>query len=1127
MKLAFIFSWLVALMQPIALAANMPQSIVRIGHLLPNNPDVANEPDVLKMCAKDLKERGILPANITLGVYTMESCNKYSGVENAAYLHYIQNATIYFGPGCNNEILVIGKLARLWNVPIIAHMSGDDALADRSIYATMGSVALTSATEMARATLTFIELNGWKQIGIVRRATDYEKLSVYSIKGILNRGKQKGLRINVEVELNPYSSAEEILSSNILTDLASNCRVIICEIGLDISAATSFMVAARRAQLKSDEFVFILPWLAHKVEYLPWEASNVNKEEVRNAFSDAILITAHGYDGKFVNVFKEKFYGDTGILTTHYSSLVYMSLYDALFLYGLALRDAYEETGRDNFYLDGKKIWTKMTDRQFIGMTGQVLINSKALRVPSYATYYVSNGTKKIVAHEVVQNYWSSENGLLPPDVPACGFDKSLCDYTTLYFIVGFMTFVGISLPVGYYVYSKAMERRLYDMTWRIPRDDIRLVTGGSVSDHFSLLTRPNYRRSEQKTKQFCFQTFLKSDLSRYTSTSGSFAESEPSPNAIISSFGVQQAVCNGVRLAARIYAQNRNLAFVKSELKLLKEMKLLENENLNKFFGISFNQQNEFIVLWIFCQRGSLEDILFNDELKLGRNFQISFAKDVVKGLAYLHASNVLVHGYLCLQNCLVDSNWTIRLSNFGTEAIIADKLRHNEIKHMSEHFLSKNGNNFCHSEHLQLAPEVIREILATKFIPPGTQPADIYSLGMVLYQILYRVEPFHERTMNKAKLLEKIANASDDEAVIRPTFPGDGAYNMQLISGIEACWLESAEMRPNIKKIKSIVFSNLKSSGTSGSLVDQMMKMMEEYTQNLETQVRERTNLLEEAQRQADRLLNNMLPKSVAEDLKLGKPVHPQLYACATVLFSDIPGFAKISATATPVQVIQFLNDLFAGFDAIIAKHDAYKVETISDAYMIVSGVPKENGNAHIQNIADIALKMKAFVNNFKLSYHAEVPVIRVGFHSGSVAAGVVGLATPRYCLFGDTVNMASRMESTGLPNKIQISESSSSLLKCFYPEFVVVERGKVEVKGKGLCLTFFLESKKEPNTELLVVDMNHFKTLHHESNTYRLAAALRGCTSEAQSSFIETDVGGRGNRNKIHTLSYNVLR
>uniref|UniRef100_A0A9J2P1H2 Guanylate cyclase n=1 Tax=Ascaris lumbricoides TaxID=6252 RepID=A0A9J2P1H2_ASCLU len=1022
--------------------APLPQSVIRVGHLLPNNPAVVNEPDVLRMCAKDLKDRGILPSNLTLEIYTMESCNKYSGVENAAYLHYLHNATIYFGPGCNNEILVIGRLAPLWNVPIIAHMSGDDALADRSIYSTMGSVALTSATEMARATLTFIKLNGWRQIGIVRRAIDYEKLSVFSLKGILSHKKEEKVRVNVEVELDPDSSAEEILNSDILSQLASNCRIIVCEMGLDVSAATNFMIAAMRAKMKSNEYVFVLPWLAHKVKHLPWEASNVNKDEVRAAFDDAILITAHGYDHQFVDSFKEKFFKRTGVLTAHYSSLVYMSLYDALFLYGLALREAHKETGRDDVYFDGKKLWKKMTDRQFIGMTGHVLINDKALRVPNYATYFVNNGTTTIVveleaklgtdcenqekecssehvAHEVVQNYWSSESGQLPPDIPRCGFDGGLCDYTTIYILIATLTVIGILVPTGYFVYLKTMERRLYDMTWRIPRDDIRLVTGGS-----------------------------KSDLSRYTSTSGSFAGSESGHN-IITSFGVQQAVCNGVRLAAKIYTQNRNLAF----------MKLLENENLNKFFGISFNQQNEFIVLWIHCQRGSLEDILFNDELKLGRNFQISFAKDVVKGLAYLHSSNVLVHGYLCLQNCLVDSNWTIRLSNYGTEVIIADKLRHNEIKRTNEIIEerellfsligvpkekvpnSEDISDSLYLEHIQMAPEVIREILATKFIPPGTQPADIYSLGMVLYQILYRVEPFHERTMNKTKLLERIANAREEEAAIRPTFPSDGTYNPQLISGIESCWLETPEARPNIKKMKSIVHSNLKSSGASGSLVDQMMKMMEEYTQNLETQVRERTSLLEEAQQQADRLLNNMLPKSVAEDLKLGKTVHPQLYACATVLFSDIPGFAKISATATPVQV-----------------------ETISDAYMIVSGVPKENGNAHIQNIADIALKMKAFVGNFKLSYHTEVPAIRVGFHSGSVAAGVVGLATPRYCLFGDTVNMASRMESTGLPNKIQMSENSSSLLKCFYPEFVVIERGKVEVKGKGLCLTFFLESKKD---------------------------------------------------------------
>lgn len=117
----------------------------------------------------------------------MESCNRFSGVEFAAYLHYLKNASVYFGPGCNNgnateilscfkprfesvqtililEMLIIGRLVSRWNVPIVAHLSGDDALADRTVFDTLGSVALTSATEMARATMTFLKLYGWKQV---------------------------------------------------------------------------------------------------------------------------------------------------------------------------------------------------------------------------------------------------------------------------------------------------------------------------------------------------------------------------------------------------------------------------------------------------------------------------------------------------------------------------------------------------------------------------------------------------------------------------------------------------------------------------------------------------------------------------------------------------------------------------------------------------------------------------------------------------------------------------------------------------------------------------------------------------------------------------------------------------
>lgn len=143
-----------------------------------------------------------------------------------------------------------------------------------------------------------------------------------------------------------------------------------------------------------------------------------------------------------------------------------------------------------------------MTGRQFIGTTGQVLMNNKAVRVPSYATYYVKNGTVRIVveltarlndktkctasendcsehvAHEMMSHYWSSYDGSMPLDMPKCGYDGSLCDYTYIFVICGVLGFLGIAVPIGYFIYKKEKERLLYDMTWRIPREQIRLLEG-------------------------------------------------------------------------------------------------------------------------------------------------------------------------------------------------------------------------------------------------------------------------------------------------------------------------------------------------------------------------------------------------------------------------------------------------------------------------------------------------------------------------------------------------------------------------------------------------------------------------------------------------------------------------
>ena len=146
-----------------------------------------------------------------------------------------------------------------------------------------------------------------------------------------------------------------------------------------------------------------------------------------------------------------------------------------------------------------------------------------------------------------------------------------------------------------------------------------------------------------------------------------------------------------------------------------------------------------------------------------------------------------------------------------------------------------------------------------------------------------------------------------------------------------------------------------------------------------------------------------------------------------------------------STPLQVVNFLNELYSKFDEIIQGFDVYKVETIGDAYMVVSGLP-ERTQFHAGHIASLAIELLAAVKDFRISHRpSDTLQLRIGMHSGPVVAGVVGLAMPRYCLFGDTVNTSSRMESNGLPLKIHISETTRAALLA-WGTFVIELRGEV---------------------------------------------------------------------------------
>ena len=220
----------------------------------------------------------------------------------------------------------------------------------------------------------------------------------------------------------------------------------------------------------------------------------------------------------------------------------------------------------------------------------------------------------------------------------------------------------------------------------------------------------------------------------------------------------------------------------------------------------------------------------------------------------------------------------------------------------------------------------------------------------------------------------------------------------------------------------------------------------------------------------KKADDLVAQMLPPSVSSALLEGRTVEPQQYEAATILFLDIVGFTTISSMMKPIETIDLLNSLYNMFDQVIEQYDAYKVETIGDSYMIVSGIPKRNGRRHASEMAAIALHILSVVHTFVYEKNKDIKIrIRMGINTGPVVAGVVGTKMPRYCLFGDTVNTASRMESTGSPMKIQISETTHDMLVQSGGGYHIMPRGEVEVKGKGKMKTYYLTGKDEFPFEL----------------------------------------------------------
>jgi class 3 adenylate cyclase len=208
----------------------------------------------------------------------------------------------------------------------------------------------------------------------------------------------------------------------------------------------------------------------------------------------------------------------------------------------------------------------------------------------------------------------------------------------------------------------------------------------------------------------------------------------------------------------------------------------------------------------------------------------------------------------------------------------------------------------------------------------------------------------------------------------------------------------------------------------------------------------------------RENERLLLSILPATVATRLKLGDTRIADQFPEASVLFADIVNFTTLANSMSPQSLVSLLDDLFTQFDELARVHGVEKIKTIGDCYMAVSGAPEPRLD-HATALADLALAMVVQMKQFSANRVSDLQ-IRIGLHTGPIIAGVIGQNKFIYDLWGDTVNTASRMESTGLPDQIQITEAMQRELAA---EFELHPRGAVEIKGKGQLKTWLLDRRK----------------------------------------------------------------
>ncbi|XP_008060551.1 retinal guanylyl cyclase 1 [Carlito syrichta] len=897
-----------------------------------------------------------------------------------------------------------------------------------------------AATPAADALYVLLRAFRWAHVAVVTAPQDLWVEAGRSLSAAL---RARGLPVALETSMEPpdLSGAREALRKVREGPRVRAVIMVMHSVLLGGEEQRFLLEAAEELGLADGSLVFLPFDTLHYALYPGPEAlaALANSSQLRKAYDAVLTLTRHCPPGGTVldNLRRAQELQELPPgLNLQQVSPLFGTIYDAVFLLARGVAGARAAAGGG--WVSGAAVAHHVRDAQVPGFCRAlggakepsfVLLDTDAAGDRLFATYMLDPAQGSLLSAGTPVHF--PFGGPAPGPDPSCWFDPDvICNggvEPALVFL-GFLMVVGMGLAgalLAHYVRHRLLHMQMVSGPNKIilTVDDITFLHphGGS----------------SRKVIQGSRSSLTTRSVSDIRSVPG-----QPSDNFNIGLY-------EGDRVWMKKFPGDRHIVIRPATKIAFSKLQELRHENVGLYLGLFLGREAEgpaaawegsLAVVSEHCARGSLYDLLAQRDIKLDWMFKSSLLLDLIKGMRYLHHRGV-PHGRLKSRNCVVDGRFVLKVTDHGHGRLLE-----------AQRVLPESSSA---EDQLWTAPELLRDLALER---RGTLAGDIFSLGIIMQEVVCRSTPYAMLEMTPEEVIQRVRSPPP---LCRPLVSMDQAP-MECIQLMKQCWAEQPELRPTMDRTFEL-FKGI-NKGRKTNIIDSMLRMLEQYSSNLEDLIRERTEELEQEKQKTDRLLTQMLPLSVAEALKMGTPVEPEYFEEVTLYFSDIVGFTTISAMSEPIEVVDLLNDLYTLFDAIIGAHDVYKVETIGDAYMVASGLPQRNGQRHAAEIANMSLDILSAVGTFRMRHMPEVPVrIRIGLHSGPCVAGVVGLTMPRYCLFGDTVNTASRMESTGLPYRIHVNLSTVGILRALDAGYQVELRGRTELKGKGAEDTFWLVGKR----------------------------------------------------------------